>query len=147
MKKYKLSLISITLQPCKPSWYLGRSNKRQVIRKIPESHCDLLKDETRTFVYLATRMPFDPPSVTPIWSNTGNETLLVNSAEGRVKDKDIRCHSDFALCIQKPANPCRYLQILGHVAEISEEGEKAHIDELAGKYAGNFKYQHHQPGI
>ncbi len=117
------------------------------MKTMPESHSDLLKDKTRAFAYLATRMPDDSPQVTPVWFNTEGDILLINSAKGRVKDKNMRRHSEVALCIQDPTNPYRYLQIRGHVVKISEEGANAHIDALAGKYTGNFKYQHHQPGV
>ena len=114
---------------------------------IPKSHDDLLKDETRAFVYLTTLMPDGSPQVTPVWFNTEKEAILVNSAEGRVKDKNMRARPAVALCIQDPSNPYRYMQIRGNVVEIKEEGANAHIDALAGKYTGIFKYQHHQPGV
>ena len=117
------------------------------MRTLPESHSDLLRDETRAFAYLATRMPDDSPQVTPVWFNTEEGAILVNSAKGRVKDKNMRRHSEVALCIQDPANPYRYLQLRGQVVEISEKGANAHIDALAGKYTGNFTYQNHQPGV
>ena len=114
---------------------------------IPETHSDLLKDETRAFVYLATLMVDGSPQVTPVWFNTAGDTILVNSAQGRVKDKNMRARPTVALCIQDPANPYRYLQVRGRVVEITEEGANAHIDALAGKYTGNFKYKNHQPGV
>jgi PPOX class probable F420-dependent enzyme len=114
---------------------------------IPESHRDLLKDKTRAFVYLTTLMPDGSPQVTPVWFNTEGDAVLVNSAKGRVKDKNMRLRPVVALCIQDPANPYRYLQIRGQVVEIKEEGADDHIDALAGKYTGNYKYQHHQPGV
>ena len=114
---------------------------------IPKSHQDLLNDETRAFVYLATSMADGSPQVTPVWFNTSDDFILVNSAEGRLKDKNMRRRPKVALCIQDPANPYRYLQIRGRVTEITEQGADAHIDALAGKYTGIFKYQHHQPGV
>jgi PPOX class probable F420-dependent enzyme len=114
---------------------------------IPETHRDLLKDETRAFVYLATQMADGSPQVTPVWFNTDESHILINSAEGRVKDKNMRARPSVTLCIQDPANPYRYLQVRGQVVEITEEGANAHIDALAGKYTGNFKYKNHQPGV
>lgn len=116
------------------------------MRAIPESHIDLLKNETRAFIFLATLMADGSPQVTPVWFNTTDDYILINSARGRVKDKNMRKHPEVALCIKDPANPYRYLQVRGRVIEISEEGADAHIDALAGKYTGNFKYQHHRPG-
>jgi PPOX class probable F420-dependent enzyme len=108
---------------------------------------DLLNDETRAFVYLGTLMADGSPQVTPVWFNTEGDTILVNSAKGRIKDKNMRRRPVVTLCIQDPTNPYRYLQVHGRVVEITEEGADAHIDALAGKYTGTFKYQHHQPGV
>ena len=114
---------------------------------IPESHRDLLKDETQAFVYLATQMADGSPQVTPVWFNTDGDFLLINTAKGRVKDKNMRHRPVVALCIQDPDNPYRYLQVRGRVVEITEEGADEHIDALSGKYTGNFKYQNHRPGV
>jgi len=114
---------------------------------IPESHLDLLKDEKRAFVYLGTQMADGSPQVTPVWFNTVGDYFLVNSAKGRIKDKNMRRRPVVTLCIQDPTNPYRYLQVRGRVVEITEEGADAHIDTLAGKYTGSFKYQHHQSGV
>jgi len=114
---------------------------------LPEFHHALLKDETHAFVYLATRMADASPQVTPVWFNTKGSSILVNSTKGRVKDKNLRIRLVVALCIQHPANPYRYLQMRGPVVEIAGEGADAHFDALAGIYTGNFKYQHHQPGV
>ena len=110
---------------------------------IPESHRDLLNDETRAFVFLATLMSNGSPQVTPVWFNTQGDYLLINSAKGKVKDKNMRIRPMVAMCIQDPNDPYRYLQIRGQVIEITEKGANAHIDALAGKYTGIFQYQHH----
>ena len=114
---------------------------------IPKSHQDLLKDEKRAFVYLGTQMANGTPQVTPVWFNTAGDFILVNSAKGRVKDKNMRKRPVVTLCIQDPTDPYRYLQVRGRVVEITDEGADAHIDALSGKYTGNFEIQHHQPGV
>ena len=53
------------------------------MKAIPESHQDLLKDETKAFVYLATLMKDGTPQVTPIWFNIDGEYIRLNSAKGR----------------------------------------------------------------
>jgi len=117
------------------------------MNKIPESHKDLLTDEKRAFAFLGTLMPDGRPQVTPVWFNTSGDFILINSAEGRVKDKNMRARPKVTLCISDPTNPYRYLQVSGKVVEIIEEGANAHIDALSGKYTGNFKYQNYQPGV
>ena len=111
--------------------------------KVPESHRDLLKDETRALVYLATVMEDGSPQVTPVWFNFDGDDILINSAQGRVKDRNMRRRPQVALAISDPQDPYRYLQIRGRVIEITTQGGKAHIDTLAKKYTGA---EHFTPG-
>ena len=107
------------------------------MNNIPTSHLDLLKDETKAFLYLATSMSDGAPQVTPIWFNTDSDHILINSAKGRVKDRNMRKRPVVAVCISDPANPYRYLQIRGRVVEVSEEGANDHINTLSLKYRGH----------
>jgi PPOX class probable F420-dependent enzyme len=116
------------------------------LKNIPETHSDLLKDEKKAFLYLATQMPNGSPQVTPVWFNTDGEFILINSAKRRVKDRNMRARPQVALCIQDPSNPYRYLQIHGKVIEFTTEGADDHIDALTLKYRGISKYPSRQPG-
>lgn len=113
---------------------------------IPDSHRNLLNDETKAFAYLATLNRDGSPQVTPVWFDTDGNYILLNSARGRIKDRNMRARPRVALCIQDPTNPYRYLQIQGRVIEITETGAEAHIDQLAGKYTGIPKKQWNSPG-
>jgi PPOX class probable F420-dependent enzyme len=116
------------------------------MKSIPESHQDLLQDETKAFVYLATLMPDGSPQVTPVWFNTDGKHILINTALGRIKDRNMRARPRVALCIADPGNPYCYLQIRGQVVEFTTQGADAHIDALAGKYTGTYKYTFGKPG-
>ncbi len=114
--------------------------------QIPETLQDLLTNEKKAYLHLATIMADGSPQVTPIWFNTDEEHILINSAAGRIKDKNMRARPTVALCITDPANPYRYLQIRGKVVEITTEGADEHIDALAFKYTGREKYPNRKPG-
>ncbi len=114
--------------------------------KIPESHKDLLTDEKKAFLFLSTVMPNGNPQVTPVWFNSDGTHILVNTAEGRIKDRNMRDRPQVALCIIDPANPYRYLQIRGRVIEHTYEGADEHIDALNFKYHGVRKYGSRKPG-
>ena len=101
---------------------------------IPEKYHDLLKDEAKAFLFLATIMKDGSPQVTPVWFNHDQTYILINSAKGRIKDRNMRARSQVAFVIQDPADPYRYLQIRGRVVEITEEGGLEHIKALARKY-------------
>jgi PPOX class probable F420-dependent enzyme len=103
---------------------------------IPPKFHDLLKDETKAFLFLATTMPDGSPQVTPVWFNTEGEYILINSAKGRVKDKNMRARPAVAFVIQDPSDPYRFVQIRGRVVEITEEGGIEHIQALSMIYYG-----------
>lgn len=103
---------------------------------LPESYRDLLKDETKAFLYLATLMPDGTPQVTPVWFDADETHIIVNTAKGRVKDRNMRARPQVALVITDPGAPYRYLQIRGRVDAITEEGGDEHINALSMKYDG-----------
>ena len=106
--------------------------------KIPEEFKDLFGKVA--YANIATVMPDGTPQVTPVWFDYDGNYLRVNSAKGRVKDKNMRRNKNVALSIQDPDNAYRYLAVRGKVDEITEEGADAHIDSLAKKYLGKDKY-------
>ncbi len=110
------------------------------MKNFPENYEDLLKDETCAFVFLATINPDGTPQLTPVWFSASGDYILINSARGRIKDRNMRSNPHVALAIADPTNPYRYVQIRGLVVEITSEGARAHIDHLAKKYQGLDKY-------
>ncbi|MCS6772618.1 MAG: PPOX class F420-dependent oxidoreductase [Thermoflexales bacterium] len=101
---------------------------------IPEAYLDLFAK--RSFAHLATVMPDGSPQVTPIWVDYDGQHVLVNTARGRIKDRNMRPGVWVALAIMDADNPYRYLQVRGPVVEESEEGAAEHIQRLAHKYTG-----------
>src|SRR5512144_871999 len=97
--------------------------------EIPAGFRDLFKK--KAFAHLATVMPDGRPQVTPVWFDFDGQHIRVNSAKGRVKDKNMRRDPRVALSIQDPDNAYRYLEIRGKVVNITENGAVAHIDALA----------------
>jgi PPOX class probable F420-dependent enzyme len=116
------------------------------MRLIPDEYQDLLKDETKSFAFLATLMKDGSPQLTPVWFNTDDNYVLINSAMGRVKDRNMRRDARIALVILDPKNPYRYLQIRGKIVEITTKGAHEHIDILAKKYTGADHYTNFSPG-
>src|SRR5258708_7856034 len=94
---------------------------------IPENYLDLF--DKKAFAHVATLMPDGTPQVTPVWVDYDGEHILINSARGRRKDKNMESNPAVALSIQDPDNPYRYLEVRGPVVEITEAGASAHIDK------------------
>src|SRR6476646_7925467 len=111
-------------------------------QSIPDKYRDLFTK--RAFASLATLMPDGSPQVTPVWVDLEGDLVLVNTARGRQKDKNMRRDPRVALAIIDPENPYRYLEIRGRVVEITENGADAHIDKMAKKYIGVDKYPYRQ---
>lgn len=111
--------------------------------QIPASHVDLL--DKPAFAHVATLMKDGSPQVTPVWVDREGDKVVINSAEGRVKDKNLKRDKRIALSITDPANPYRMLSIRGEVVEITTEGAEEHIDRLAMKYMGVEKYPYRTP--
>ena len=111
---------------------------------IPESYRDLFTK--KAFAHLGTVMPDGSPQVTPVWCDFDGTYIRVNTAKGRVKDRNMRRSKKVAVTVTDPDNSYRYLAVRGEVAEITEQGADAHIDLLAKKYLGKEKYPFRQPG-
>ena len=113
-------------------------------KSIPDRFIDLFSK--KAFAHLATLMPDGSPQVTPVWVDYQDGFVLVNSARGRQKDRNMRRDARVAIAILDPDNPYRYLQVRGRVVEITEVGADAHIDKMALKYLGREKYPNRRPG-
>lgn len=111
---------------------------------IPDNYKDLFNK--KAFAHLGTAMPDGSPQVTPVWCDFDGTHIRINSAKGRLKDKNMRRNKRVALAIMDPDNPYRYLAVRGAVDEITEQGADAHIDSLAKKYLGQDKYPFRRPG-
>jgi PPOX class probable F420-dependent enzyme len=113
--------------------------------EIPRQFRDLL--DTKALAHLGTVMPDGSPQVTPVWFDFAGGHVRVNSAKGRLKDKNMRRDPRVALSIVDPSDAYRYLEIRGRVVDITEEGAVAHINSLAKKYLGLDTYPYLQPGM
>ena len=101
---------------------------------------------TRCYVHLATLMADGSPQVSPVWAETDGDLIVVNSAAGRVKDKNIKRDARVALSATHPDDPFKALMIRGRVVKVTEEGAEDGIDRLARKYIGGERYEWRRPG-
>ena len=111
---------------------------------IPASHRDIL--DKKSFAHICTLMPDGSPQASPVWCNADGDNILINSAVGRRKDKNIERDGRVAISITDPDNSYRCLMIRGKVVERRLDGADDHIDALAKKYMGVDSYPFRQPG-
>ncbi len=98
----------------------------------------------KNFASVATVMRDGSPQVTPVWIDRDGELVAFNTAEGRVKHRNLRRDPHVALSIYDQNNPYEHVAIRGRVVEMTNTGADEHIDRLSLKYAGR-KFTH-RPG-
>src|SRR5688500_3460371 len=97
--------------------------------------------DKKAFAHLATLMKDGSPQVSPVWIDHKDGKILVNTAKGRVKDRNMRRNPRVPLSISVPDNPYMQIPRRGRVVDIAEdETADAHIDRMAQKYLGKEKY-------
>jgi PPOX class probable F420-dependent enzyme len=94
----------------------------------------------RSFVHLATLMPDGSPQVSPVWVDVDGDQVVINSAQGRMKDENMRRDPRVALSVTDPDNPYRSVMMRGRVVDITTEGADEHIDRMAKKSLDQDKY-------
>lgn len=105
---------------------------------IPDSHKDLL--EGPVYVTLATVLPSGQPHLSVVWCGFDGEHILINTARGRVKDKNMTARPKATVMAIDPQNPYRWIEVRADVAEATEEGGVDHIHELSRLYMGKNYY-------
>ncbi|GAB4551325.1 MAG: hypothetical protein OHK0023_18130 [Anaerolineae bacterium] len=105
---------------------------------VPENLKDLF---TRPIVCsLATVMPDGQPQVTPVWFDYDGEHIIINTARGRQKDRNMKRDAKVTILVVDPQNQYHWAEARGVVAEVTEEDAHAVIKKLALKYRGVEEY-------
>jgi len=112
---------------------------------VPDKFLPVLKNK-KAFAHLATVMPDGSPQVTPVWFFYDDGKFIVNTARGRVKDKNMTKNARVALSIMDPDDPYAHISVRGQIVNVTEQGADASIDALAKKYLGKDKYPYRRPG-
>ena len=95
----------------------------------------------KNFAFLSTLMKDGAPQVTPVWIDVEDGNILVNTALGRVKHRNVSRDPRVALSIIDQNNQYNMVTIRGEVTEqITGDKAEKHIDKLAKKYIGKDKY-------
>ncbi|MEZ5805080.1 MAG: PPOX class F420-dependent oxidoreductase [Rhizobiaceae bacterium] len=111
---------------------------------LPENWKTILKQPV--LVHFTTVMADGSPQTSPVWVDVDGDDILINSAVGRVKDKNVRRDPRVAVSAVDPDNAYRALMVRGRVVDITTEGAEAQIDALAKKYIGQDTYPWRRPG-
>lgn len=91
------------------------------------------------FAHVATLNPDGSPQVTALWVDTDGEAVLLNTARGRVKARNLERDPRVTVSIVDRDNPYMGMSVSGRV-EMVDEGAEEHIRSLNQKYQGNPDY-------
>lgn len=111
------------------------------VNKIPKSHIDLL--ERPIVVSMATVMPNGQPQVTPVWADTIDGMVRINTVEGRQKHQNMAIRKQVTFLVIDPNDPMRWMEVRGTIASMSEKDGIAVIDKLAKDYLDVEPYPWH----
>ncbi len=109
---------------------------------IPEAAHHLLDDVN--YAHVVTLFEDGSPQTTPVWVARDGAVVILNTAKGRTKHRNLVRDPRIALSVHQHDNPYEYLQVRG-TAELVDSGAREHIDELSRKYTGG-DYGSLQPG-
>ena len=110
---------------------------------LPQSVKTLLSD--KAFGHVVTLNSDGKPQVTMVWMDVDGDEVLFNTAEGRVKPKNLRRDPRIVVSVQDRNDPQSYMVFHG-TASVTEPGADQHIDKLAKRFLGVDKYPFRRPG-
>jgi PPOX class probable F420-dependent enzyme len=113
--------------------------------KLNENSLKILRG--KNFAFLATLNRNGSIQLTPVWVDTDGENVLVNTAIGRVKERNIARDARVAISIPEWSNPYNFVSVQGTVEKkVTGQEAEDHIDKMAKKYTGADKYKNRKPG-
>ncbi len=128
-----------------------RQSEIDSLAELEPSQLELL--DKPVYVIAATVRESGPPHLTVIWADRDDTHIYINSAKGRIKDRNLRARPEISLMAINPDNPYHWLSVDGTVVEIVDEEDPeraaevtAHIDDLGEAYVNKRPYPNRQPG-
>ena len=94
----------------------------------------------KNLVFIATLMKDGSPQLSPVWANYADGYVLVNTAEGRIKHKNVLRDSRVAVSVVSKDNPLDMTTIRGTVEELIPDYDYVHADKLTQQYMGRDHY-------
>ena len=97
--------------------------------------------EGKNFAFVSTVMKDGYPQITPTWIDIEDGNIIVNTAIGRIKQKNVSRDPRLSIALIDQNNSYDMVTVRGKVIEqITGEPAEKHIDKLAKKYLGKDKY-------
>ena len=110
---------------------------------LPQSVKKILQD--KAYGHVVTFNAEGKPQLTMVWVDCEGDEVLFNTADGRLKPKNLRRDPRVIISVQDHNDPQSYMVFHGR-ASVTESGADEHIDTLARRFLGVDKYPFRQPG-
>ena len=102
--------------------------------------------EGKNLVFIATTMKDGSPQVSPVWADFEDGYVMINTAEERIKHKNVLRDPRVAVSVVDKNNPLDMATIRGKVENIIPDYDYIHINKLTKKYMGKDTYPFRRPG-
>jgi PPOX class probable F420-dependent enzyme len=123
-------------------YFLTLIQKSKLARKsmfmniIPESHRDLVSEDSKAIAYLATTLSDGAPVISPVWFGIVDEQIAVFSSSDSLKAKNMIARPHVSVVLQDPDDVYRYLQIRGQYVKSIGANAREFLDKVSRRYIG-----------
>jgi len=102
--------------------------------------------QQKNLIFISTINSDGSPQLTPVWGDYDDGHVLVNTAEGRLKHKNVLRDPRVAISVVDHGNPLNMTTIKGKVIEIIPDYDYIHANKLTKQYMGLDEYPFKRDG-
>ena len=102
--------------------------------------------QQKNLIFISTINSDGSPQLTPVWGNYDDGYVLVSTAEGRLKHKNVLRDPRVSISVVAHDNPLNMTTIKGEVIEIIPDYDYIHANKLTKQYMGIDEYPFKRPG-
>jgi PPOX class probable F420-dependent enzyme len=102
--------------------------------------------EKQVLAHVASLDADGAPNVSPVWVMLDGDDIMINTALGRAKARNLASDSRVAVSLTDPDDPRVSITVRGTVETFTTDGADDVIDALAKKYTGLDSYPYRSKG-
>ena len=102
--------------------------------------------QQKNLIFISSINSDGSPQLTPVWGDYDGEHVFVNTAEGRLKHKNVLRDPRVAISVVDHDNPLNMTTIKGKVIEIIPDYDYVHANKLTKQYMGIDEYPFKRDG-
>ena len=102
--------------------------------------------DKQVLAHVASLGPDGAPHVTPVWVELDGDLVVINTALGRAKARNLAADARVAISLTDPDDSYSVIAIRGTVTTFTTDGADEVIDRLAKKYLGVDSYPYRREG-